>query len=168
LRKAIASLPGRKTAVQASRLKAGGAVMRHVDPPDYDRGRVLAPVHLVVTTNPSVRFFINGQALRMRVGEVWAINPMLPHEVYNVGKSDRAHLLIHLVWDAAVADFFARARKYPVVPGASDEAAKKFARRYLARAKFGSLTAAQTIEKPEIASRRRAAVVAQLLKVGAA
>lgn len=141
------------TAVQLFRLRAGGAVTRHVDPLVRWKGRDLAPVHLALTTNPGVRFFVGGRPVRMGAGEAWAINASLPHEVYNEGGEDRVHLIAHLVWSPAAAALFSGARR--VAPAADLSAASAHAARYLRRA------------RPAGDGARRAAVVAQLMRMSA-
>ncbi|MDX6768433.1 MAG: aspartyl/asparaginyl beta-hydroxylase domain-containing protein [Elusimicrobiota bacterium] len=163
LKAALDALPVAMTAAQLFRLEPGGAVMRHVDPLRRYRGRALVPAHLVLTTNPSVRFFVNGRPLAMKAGEVWALNATLPHEVYNGGTRARVHLIAHLLYDEVLAGLLRRARALPAGP-ADFSAARAHARRYLERARF----AAAAPSEDAAARRRRAALVAQLLRMRAA
>ena len=104
----------------------------------------------------------------MRAGEVWAINGTLPHEVYNSGRSDRVHMILHLLYNADVAALFKRAKVVKDAPAKKPGAAAAYARRYLETMSFRRPGPAPLRESPRRAARRRASVVAQLLKVSAA
>src|SRR5690606_20594273 len=59
-------------------------------------------IHIPITTNSEVHFFINSEEVKMLAGECWYGNFNLPHRVRNVGKTDR----IHLVMDCLRNDWF--------------------------------------------------------------
>jgi hypothetical protein len=56
-----------------------------------------ARIHVPISTNPSVAFFVNGERLTMNPGETWYIDFSLPHRVSNLGETDRVHLVIDCV-----------------------------------------------------------------------
>lgn len=58
-------------------------------------------LHLPITTNPEVEFFVDGERVEMQAGECWYINFNLPHRVANLGATSR----IHLVMDCVVNDW---------------------------------------------------------------
>ena len=46
-------------------------------------------IHVPITTNPGVRFMINGRPHRFAVGNAYEINNQMNHSVLNAGKEDR-------------------------------------------------------------------------------
>jgi hypothetical protein len=83
-------------AVRLLRLAPGARVREHRDPNlGLEDGE--ARLHVPITTNPDVLFFVNGHSLRMGVGETWYVNFGLPHRVANRGQSDRVHLVIDCI-----------------------------------------------------------------------
>jgi hypothetical protein len=82
--------------VRLLRLGAGSRIREHRDYKlGYEDGEVR--IHIPITTNPDVDFFVNGQKLRMDAGESWYINFNLPHRVVNRGTTPRIHLVIDCV-----------------------------------------------------------------------
>jgi hypothetical protein len=79
--------------VRLLRLGARSRIREHRDYKlGYEDGEVR--IHVPVTTNPDVDFFVNGQKLQMDAGESWYINFNLPHRVVNRGTTPRIHLVI--------------------------------------------------------------------------
>ena len=71
----------------AARLVAGGKIMPHVDShPSFHRGH---RIHVPITTNPRVRFMIDGRPHQLQPGQVYEINNQKRHSVMNKGQSDR-------------------------------------------------------------------------------
>jgi len=55
-------------------------------------------IHLPIITNDSVIFDIDGERKVMKAGELWEINNLELHSVYNNGKEDRIHLILDYKW----------------------------------------------------------------------
>ena len=82
--------------IQAARLLSlgpGSKILEHTDGHlGGDFG--LVRVHIPVTTNNAVEFFVGGCKLVMREGEAWCIDFSLPHRVTNGSDQDRVHLVV--------------------------------------------------------------------------
>jgi Flp pilus assembly protein TadD/quercetin dioxygenase-like cupin family protein len=75
-----------------ARLEAGGEIPRHTD-----AGYSLMNchrVHLPIITSEKVDFFVGGETVQMREGELWEINNATEHAVSNNGTEDRVHLIV--------------------------------------------------------------------------
>jgi len=82
----------------AANLLAGGKITPHVDQhPSFHIGH---RIHVPITSNPRVRFMINGQPYRFKPGEAYEINNQKMHSVMNKGKEDR----ITFIFDYVPAD----------------------------------------------------------------
>ena len=79
----------------AAKLLAGGKITPHVDRhPSFHRGH---RIHIPITTNPRVRFMIDGQPYRFKVGEAYEINNQKMHSVMNKGAEDRITFIFDYV-----------------------------------------------------------------------
>lgn len=79
----------------AAKLLAGGKITPHVDRhPSFHRGH---RIHIPVTTNPRVRFMIDGRPYQFRVGEAYEINNQKTHSVMNKGDEDRITFIFDYV-----------------------------------------------------------------------
>jgi tetratricopeptide (TPR) repeat protein len=75
-----------------AKLHAGGEIPKH-----KDAGYSLMNchrVHLPLVTSDKVDFFVGGETIQMRVGELWEINNGTDHAVANNGTEDRIHLIV--------------------------------------------------------------------------
>jgi hypothetical protein len=114
------------------KLGAGSTIKEHRDYQlGYEEGRVR--VHIPVTTNPAVEFFLDGHRIDMAEGECWYLDFNLPHRVKNEGASDR----IHLVLDCELNDWLREllptaTSEPPVVRESSPVEFEKFRVRVLA------------------------------------
>ncbi|MBO9714420.1 aspartyl/asparaginyl beta-hydroxylase domain-containing protein [Sphingomonas sp.] len=90
------------TCVRLMRLAAGSVIREHEDN-DLAAERGWARIHVPVTTNPGVEFFLNGEPVTMRAGEAWYLRLSDPHRAANRGETDRVHLVI----DAQLDDWLA-------------------------------------------------------------
>jgi hypothetical protein len=82
--------------VRFLRLGAGSRILEHTDYNlGFEDGQIR--IHVPVTTNPRVEFFLNGSQVIMNAGEAWYLNFNLPHRLYNGGDSDRVHLVIDCI-----------------------------------------------------------------------
>jgi len=82
----------------AAKLLAGGIINPHVDKhPSFHVGH---RIHVPITTNPRVRFMIDGRPYQFKVGEAYEINNQKTHSVMNKGAEDR----ITFIFDYVPAD----------------------------------------------------------------
>jgi hypothetical protein len=71
----------------AAKLKAGGIIAPHRDThPSFTHSH---RIHIPVTTNPGVRFMINGRPHKFQPGHAYEINNQKNHSVMNSGSQDR-------------------------------------------------------------------------------
>ncbi len=80
-------------AVRLLRLAAGSVIREHCD----DNLRLEdgeARLHVPLTTNADVEFYVDNVRVIMEPGECWYLNLSLPHRVQNRGSLDRVHLVI--------------------------------------------------------------------------
>jgi hypothetical protein len=79
----------------AAKLMAGGKITPHVDRhPSFHRGH---RIHVPITTNPRVRFMIDGRPYRFQVGEAYELNNQKQHSVMNKGAEDRITFIFDYV-----------------------------------------------------------------------
>jgi len=71
----------------AAKLKAGTNIRTHTDA--HDSFRCSHRIHIPITTNTSVRFFIDGRPHQLEVGKAYEVNNQKRHGVMNGGISDR-------------------------------------------------------------------------------
>lgn len=79
----------------AAKLKAGGRIDPHVDVhPSFHIGH---RIHVPITTNPRVRFFVDGRPYKLQVGQAYEINNQKSHSVSNKGGEDRITFIFDYV-----------------------------------------------------------------------
>ncbi|MEH6635300.1 MAG: aspartyl/asparaginyl beta-hydroxylase domain-containing protein [Halioglobus sp.] len=79
----------------AARLEAGGIIKPHRDKhPSFHYGH---RIHIPISTNPRVRFMIDGRPYKMQVGTVYEINNQEQHSVMNKGKEGRINFIFDYV-----------------------------------------------------------------------
>jgi len=79
----------------AAKLLAGGKIKPHHDShPSFHCGH---RVHVPITTNPRVRFMIDGRPYQFRVGEAYELNNQKQHSVANKGTEDRITFIFDYV-----------------------------------------------------------------------
>jgi aspartyl/asparaginyl beta-hydroxylase (cupin superfamily) len=79
----------------AAKLLAGGKITPHTDRhPSFHRGH---RIHVPITTNPRVRFMIDGRPYQFKVGEAYEINNQKTHSVMNKGDEDRITFIFDYV-----------------------------------------------------------------------
>lgn len=79
----------------AAKLLAGGKITPHVDRhPSFHAGH---RIHVPITTNPRVRFMIDGRPYQFKVGEAYEINNQKTHSVMNKGSEDRITFIFDYV-----------------------------------------------------------------------
>jgi hypothetical protein len=79
----------------AAKLLAGGRIDPHSDRhPSFHCGH---RIHIPITTNPRVRFMIDGRPYQFKVGEVYELNNQKQHSVMNKGTEDRITFIFDYV-----------------------------------------------------------------------
>ncbi len=71
----------------AANLLAGGRINPHFD--SHSSFRLSHRIHVPITTNPRVRFTIDGRPFQLKVGQAYEINNQKTHSVINSGSEDR-------------------------------------------------------------------------------
>lgn len=79
--------------VRLMRLTPGSEIKQHCD---HDLSAELGQVrmHIPITTNPEVDFFLNQTRVPMMPGSCWYLRLADPHSVRNRGTTDRVHLVV--------------------------------------------------------------------------
>ena len=89
----------------AAKLRAGGKIRPHIDThPSFHCGH---RIHVPITTNPRVRFMIDGRPHRLEEGRAYEINNQKNHSVMNKGAEDR----ITFIFDYVPPDRLAKLAK---------------------------------------------------------
>jgi len=79
----------------AAKLLSGGKISPHTDThPSFHRGH---RIHVPITTNPRVRFMIDGRPHQLQVGQAYEINNQKNHSVMNKGADDRITFIFDYV-----------------------------------------------------------------------
>jgi hypothetical protein len=79
----------------AAKLLAGAKITPHIDVhPSFHRGH---RIHVPITSNPRVRFMIDGRPYQFKVGEAYEINNQKTHSVMNKGDQDRITFIFDYV-----------------------------------------------------------------------
>ena len=79
----------------AARLQAGGVIKPHNDKhPSFHHGH---RIHIPISSNPRVRFMIDGRPQRMQIGNVYEINNQKQHSVMNKGSEGRVNFIFDYV-----------------------------------------------------------------------
>lgn len=79
----------------AAKLLSGGKITPHMDShPSFHAGH---RIHVPISTNPRVRFMIDGRPYRFAVGQAYEINNQKNHSVMNKGDEDRITFIFDYV-----------------------------------------------------------------------
>ena len=79
----------------AAKLLTGNIITPHTDKhPSFHIGH---RIHVPITTNPRVRFMIDGRPYQFKVGEAYEINNQMTHSVMNKGREDRITFIFDYV-----------------------------------------------------------------------
>lgn len=85
----------------AAKLLSGGRINPHYDShPSFFCGH---RIHIPITTNPRVRFMIEGRPYQFQVGQAYELNNQKTHSVMNKGKDDRITFIFDYVPPEQVA-----------------------------------------------------------------
>lgn len=79
----------------AARLVAGGRINPHIDA--LKSFHMSHRIHVPITSNPAVRFMIEGKPYPFEVGKAYEINNQKKHSVLNMGKEDRISFIFDYV-----------------------------------------------------------------------
>jgi len=94
--KALAAFACTLRAARLLRLMPGGNIDLHRDPDlGFDAGEIR--LHVALTTNPGVEFYVDGELVIMMPGECWYLDLSRPHRVANKGTAARIHLVIDAI-----------------------------------------------------------------------
>ena len=86
--------------VRLMRLTPGSVIKEHTDL-ELSVEEGTARIHIAVTTNPDVEFYLNRSRIVLEPGSAWYLRLSDPHSVYNKGNTARVHMVI----DAMVNDW---------------------------------------------------------------
>jgi hypothetical protein len=79
----------------AAKLVVGGKIKPHHDKhPSFHCGH---RIHIPITTNPRVRFMIDGRPYQFKVGQAYELNNQKQHSVMNKGTEDRITFIFDYV-----------------------------------------------------------------------
>ena len=79
----------------AARLIAGGRINPHIDA--LKSFQMSHRIHVPITSNPAVRFMIEGKPYPFEVGKAYEINNQKKHSVLNMSKEDRISFIFDYV-----------------------------------------------------------------------
>jgi len=86
----------------AAKLLSGGRINPHYDShPSFFCGH---RIHVPITTNPRVRFMIDGRPYQFEVGQAYELNNQMTHSVMNKGAEDRITFIFDYVPPNQVAE----------------------------------------------------------------
>lgn len=92
-------------AVRLMKLEPGAQIKEHKDADlAFEKGEIR--LHIPVTTNPLVEFYLDKERMPLKEGECWYMNFNLPHALHNKGNADRIHLVIDAVVNDWVKELF--------------------------------------------------------------
>jgi hypothetical protein len=107
VRAVLEAMPAERNRVRFMRLRAGARILRHSDPIETISPRLLR-LHVPILTSPDVHFAVHDIRIQMKPGEVWHVDVRFEHEVHNAGTTDRVHLVVDLIGNAATDDWLQR------------------------------------------------------------
>ncbi len=86
-------------------LLSGSVIKEHSDDElSYDDG--IVRLHIPVSTNKFVNFYLNRKKVKMQEGELWYLKLTDPHAVENLSDQDRVHLVIDCKVNDWITEFF--------------------------------------------------------------
>ncbi len=95
----------------AAKLIAGGKIKPHNDKhPSFHCGH---RIHVPITTNPRVRFMIDGRPYQLEVGQAYELNNQKQHSVMNKGTDDRITLIFDYVPPGPLAFVAGKGKRRP-------------------------------------------------------
>lgn len=102
-----------KTSVRLLNLTPGAVVKEHKDPGlCFEEGEIR--LHIPISTNNKVEFYIEDEAIFPQQGECWYMNFNLKHRLANNGNTERIHLIIDCIVNDWVRNIFANCNEADV------------------------------------------------------
>ncbi|MFN2529912.1 MAG: aspartyl/asparaginyl beta-hydroxylase domain-containing protein [Pyrinomonadaceae bacterium] len=96
LRQVLATFQCEIRLARLLRLSPGSSIKEHRDYYlGFEEGEVR--LHIPITTDPEVEFFLAGRRVDMQPGECWYLDFSLSHRVSNQSRTDRIHLVLDCV-----------------------------------------------------------------------
>jgi hypothetical protein len=92
-REVLAAFACPLNAVRLMRLTPGSVIKEHTDL-ELSVEEGTARIHIPVTTNADVEFYLNRSRVVMAAGSAWYLRLSDPHSVINKGDTDRVHMVI--------------------------------------------------------------------------
>ncbi len=106
----VDSLQCDKMAVRILNLRPNAVVKEHIDPGlCYEENEIR--IHIPLSTNDEVEFYIDDEAVHPLPGECWYMNFNLKHRLANYGSTERIHLVIDCVVNDWVHQLFASCKE---------------------------------------------------------
>jgi mannose-6-phosphate isomerase-like protein (cupin superfamily) len=94
-------------AVRLLKLDAGAVIKEHRDADlAFENGEMR--IHIPVTTNEKVEFYLDKERMYLKNGECWYMNFNLPHSIINNSSEDRVHLVIDAKVNAWAEELFSQ------------------------------------------------------------
>lgn len=112
------TIPASPTRAIVARLRPQGLIPIHRDTPRFFRGTVRVSIQLAA--DGPQRLFCDGRWYTMRPGEIWALDNLQPHGIYNDGARPRLNVLVDYEPAGALLELIAAG---DAGLGAEDEAA---------------------------------------------
>jgi hypothetical protein len=98
-------------AVRLLKLDAGAVIKEHRDAElSFENGEMR--IHIPVTTNEKVEFYLDKERMYLKNGECWYMNFNLPHSIINNSNDDRIHLVIDAKVNAWAEELFSQPSLY--------------------------------------------------------
>ena len=93
IQRVLNSIPGPKFMVRLLHLMPGGEIYEHRDTClNFEIGRVR--LHVPIVTNRGIEFYLGGERMRWKPGELWYGDFSRPHRIVNATRTERVHLVI--------------------------------------------------------------------------
>lgn len=95
LKEVIDAFEANVQSVRLMKLTPGSRIKEHSDY-DLDAESGMCRIHVPISTNPEVDFFLNGSKVCLKEGECWYLRLSDPHAVENNGTTDRVHIVMDI------------------------------------------------------------------------
>lgn len=106
IREVLDNLKCTKNTVRLMRLRPGAVIKEHTDY-NLSLDDVEMRLHIPITTNPQMEFYLDKKRVFLQEGECWYLNFNLIHSLKNGGDTDRVHLVIDCTVNDWLRSFFA-------------------------------------------------------------
>jgi hypothetical protein len=113
-------IPAKPTRAIVARMAAHGLIPIHADTPRFFRGTIRLSIQVIA--DGAQRLYCDGLWYEMAPGEVWAIDNLRPHAIYNAGATPRTNVLVDYLPSDEMARLLAKGQ---CGRGRVDEAAKR-------------------------------------------